>query len=310
MKNHKSIAAVIPLFNKEYKVKACIESVIQQTILPSELIIVDDGSTDSSLEIVKRVLSNFQGYYLILEQKNSGVSAARNAGVKASKSDFIAFLDADDEWYPQFIEKSLALTSDYPDANLYCFAHEVNDPQVGIFKRKHAFPLGFRGYVDDFFESSIKGEIANSSKVTVRKQALIDIGGYPEGANICEDIFVWMKLAMNGKVVFDSYVATLVNQFPDKSRNYRYTQIPYPIVYFTENKNYQQLTISAKKYLWRVYYLHIIGAIMNNQKKQAFKMIQVGIKLFSIPSLLLIITLLIPSKLFIILRNIKRKREI
>jgi glycosyltransferase involved in cell wall biosynthesis len=306
-----SISVVIPLYNKEKTVSFCLKSVISQFVLPSEIIIVDDGSTDSSLQIAKTILKHFNHNYLIIEQENAGVSVARNVGLKASRSNFVAFLDADDEWNPYFIEKAQTLINDYPHGNLYCFAHQVKDTEVGIFQPNQGLPSDFRGIVPDFFESSLKGVVAKSSKVIVNKQAFLNIGGFPEEAKVCEDIFVWMMLALNGSVVFDSYVGTLVNQFPDYNRSARQIETPYPITFYTENyEQFKQLKPSTKKYLKKIYFLPIISSIINGNKKDTLNRINAGATLFPFLRILFLLMLLLPRQLFINIRTYRRRKSI
>ena len=131
-----TISIVIPLYNKAFRIGECLTSILKQSVLPNEIIIVDDGSTDYGLDVVGSTLSDYAGTFQIVAQSNSGVSVARNKGVSLSSSDFIAFIDADDEWRPEYIKKAKNLIVDFPGADLYCLGHEVYDPEVGVFKPK------------------------------------------------------------------------------------------------------------------------------------------------------------------------------
>lgn len=94
------ISVVVPMYNKEEYIGRCINSILHQTLQPYEVIIVNDGSTDASLEILQQYTN-----VKIINQVNAGVSAARNAGIACTKGTHIAFLDADDEWMPTFLKE-------------------------------------------------------------------------------------------------------------------------------------------------------------------------------------------------------------
>lgn len=300
------LTVVIPLYNKEELIRKCIESVVEQTVPPYEVILIDDGSTDESLMRAEAVLVSSTLNYRIIEQENAGVSVARNRGVRIAATKFIAFLDADDQWYPDFIRKFHLLHKEYSEACLYCFRHEIYDQSLGLIQTKNVLTDNFKGYLDDFFLASLKGSVANSSKVVVRKKSIEEIGGFPESAVVSEDLFVWILLALNGRVAYDDYIATRVNQFNDNSRKSRLGEIPYPLIYFSSKKEYGLLTKNAKKYLWRIYFYQVIGSLANGDRKETLRKINAGRKIFVIRSLFLIGFLFLPARLFLIIRKFKR----
>jgi glycosyltransferase involved in cell wall biosynthesis len=108
-------SVVIPLYNSENTIKACLESVFTQTRidLVDEIVIIDDGSTDNSIKIIKE---EFPGKYIkIISKKNGGAASARNIGIKFAKNRFIALLDSDDEWKPNKIEKQAMVLNEFPE---------------------------------------------------------------------------------------------------------------------------------------------------------------------------------------------------
>ncbi|MFZ9033203.1 MAG: glycosyltransferase family 2 protein, partial [Anaerohalosphaeraceae bacterium] len=97
------ISAVIPAYNAEKYIARSINSVLNQTCPVDEIIVVDDGSTDSTAEVIK----SYGGKVRYIHQQNAGVSAARNTGIQAATCEWVAFLDADDEWLPEKIERQV-----------------------------------------------------------------------------------------------------------------------------------------------------------------------------------------------------------
>lgn len=124
--NKPCISVVIPLYNKGNVVARSIKSVCQQTLADFEVIVVNDGSTDNGREIVRAF--NDTRIHLI-DQVNSGVSAARNRGIAEACADLIAFLDADDEWRPDFLETVLRLSERFPDCGVFAtsYIYQYND---------------------------------------------------------------------------------------------------------------------------------------------------------------------------------------
>ena len=201
-------------------------------------------------------------------QSNKGVSIARNNGVKISKYNYICFLDADDEWKPNFLEKMADLIKEFPNADVYSLAHIVNKEGKGIVKPKHGLPDGYLGYVDDFFESSSKGSVVKSSKVCVKKQPFLKINGFPEGIVAGEDLYVWIRMALNGKVACDMSYSVIVHQELDESRGARKNSIPYPIIFFSNNKHLLK-SKTLKRYLFTIFYKHFFNSLLSLKPKEA-----------------------------------------
>ena len=116
------ISVIIPIYNKENCILNTLNSVHNQTYTNFELIIIDGGSTDKSLEIIKDYNDTRLTIYA---QTGKGVSSARNEGVSYAKGELIAFLDADDEWKPNYLQTIWELYQKYPDAGIYATAYEI-----------------------------------------------------------------------------------------------------------------------------------------------------------------------------------------
>ncbi|MBD3322693.1 MAG: glycosyltransferase [Chitinivibrionales bacterium] len=195
-KHTPDISVVIPLYNGETFIAECLESVFAQTDQPMEVIVVDDGSTDKSVEIVK----NFEKNITVINQKNSDVSAARNAGVKAAHGELIAFLDQDDLWEPSKLEKQIALFMKEPDIDLV-FTDLVKIGPSG--KKRHPKDRDkiARSLTDSnlFHKLAIKNVLMPSA-VMVKKGSFVKAGLFDESFATCGDYEMWLRMAgMNMK---------------------------------------------------------------------------------------------------------------
>ncbi len=131
------ISVIIPTYNRGWIIKEAIDSVLAQDYVNYELIVVDDGSTDNTHDI----LNSYQNNFLILRQNNKGVSSARNRGLAAASGHFVAFLDSDDIWLPQKLSQQVDFFHSNPDA-LICQTEEIwirNNVRVNP-KKRHKKP--------------------------------------------------------------------------------------------------------------------------------------------------------------------------
>lgn len=204
-----SISVVIPLFNKERHIGRAIESVLRQTKQVSEIIVVDDGSTDNGAAVA---ISTGGDRVVLLKQLNSGVSSARNRGIKTASGEFIAFLDADDEWYPHFIEEIRQLIETFPDAGLYATAYELALPP-GIRRRAvTAFiPDGpWKGYLPSYFKASAFGKPpVCSSCVCIPEFVFTRTGMFSTGRRMGEDVDMWGRIAMKYRIAFSTRICAV-----------------------------------------------------------------------------------------------------
>jgi len=264
-------SVVVPLYNKSYSIVRCIDSILSQSYGCFEIIVVNDGSTDDSVEILKSWYSDRikNGQIRLIEQENEGVSAARNKGAQIASHDCVCFLDADDEWMPEFLERMKQLIADFPLADLYCLAHKVCKFGRKSFVPRHGLPFGYRGYIEDFFDASARGSVANSSKVCVRSDALMKIGGFPVGVVAGEDLYVWIRLALNGLVACYMFPSVVVRVSEDDSRSARRNSVPYPFIYLSSNK-LKPKGWSFNKYLFVIFYTHFLWSIASLKFREAW----------------------------------------
>lgn len=192
------ISVVIPLYNKEDEVARAINSVLSQTFTDFELIIVDDGSTDTSLAIAK---SFSDRRISVLNKQNGGVSSARNHGIKHAKNDLVALLDGDDWWARDFLITLYQLSKKYPDASIYgCQYVQVNSQNE--IMRLNRFPDIKEGY----FELYNHLFAINSSSVLLRKKVFEKYGYFDEKLTHGEDTDMWIRISIKSKVCYTSEI--------------------------------------------------------------------------------------------------------
>ncbi|MBU1007661.1 glycosyltransferase [Candidatus Dependentiae bacterium] len=187
------ISVVLPTYNGLTRgfVTYAIESVLQQTYKNFELLIVDDGSSDDTRELCQKYLADHRVTYL--HQKNSGVSAARNHGIKKSSGDYIAFLDDDDSWLPEKLEKQLSFVENLCDSQFgLCYTAlefmTKDGRKTGIIQSHHAEKNIFR-------EMLYENIVDCTSSVLVPRSVLDDVGLFQEHLSYAEDYDLWLRIA-------------------------------------------------------------------------------------------------------------------
>ena len=189
------ISVVIPLYNKVTEIERAVRSVVEQSLAPREIIVVDDGSTDGSAAVVERLIAEFAEYNIrLIRQANGGVSAARNRGIEEATGEFVALLDGDDMWLSGYIAEVCRLMTYYPDADAYSTAFYI----VNKGCRTLAPLPSAEGYIDPAKEALQGRYPIIPSTATLRKSAVEHIGGFPRGMRLGEDQWVWIRMLQNG----------------------------------------------------------------------------------------------------------------
>jgi Glycosyltransferases involved in cell wall biogenesis len=195
-------SVIIPLYNKEVSVSRAISSVLNQRFRGFELILVNDGSTDSSLE---KVESFTDSRIRVISQFNQGVSAARNRGILESKCKYLAFLDADDEWSAEFLQEMKFLIEKVPGAGAYASGYSIQEEGGGLVRaRLQGVPIeGAWGLVDFYIKSvSLGNSPVWSSAVCVPNTTFREVGMFPEGIRLYEDLHMWCRISLRFSIAY------------------------------------------------------------------------------------------------------------
>lgn len=223
MKKRPFISIVIPLYNKGISITTTLQSVIYQTYADYEIIVVDDGSTDNSLAVVRKRLSELGNEKVrIIHKENGGVSSARNRGVREAKGKYIAFLDGDDVWEPTYLEEAAKLICDFPCAAIYGLG--LGKMLGGMrYPAPEFVPANFRGVVDDVWrEHNTMLSWTGSSTICPRALALRTLAN--EHLTHGEDLDQWLRLMLQGDAVF--YNKTLAYYVKDAENRAMYHMPP------------------------------------------------------------------------------------
>ena len=188
-----SISVIIPVYNRCRLIDRAIKSVLGQTIPPDEIIVIDDGSTDGTDEVIK----NSYPDVILLKQENRGVSCARNNGIKNAKGTWVALLDSDDEWLPVKLEKQLLALQENSSSKI-CHTDEIwirNGVHVNPMK-KH------RKYGGNIYKYCLPLCVISPSSIIIHKEIFKDIGLFDENIPVCEDYDLWLRICSRYPVLY------------------------------------------------------------------------------------------------------------
>lgn len=178
------VSVIIPTYNRAWIIREAIDSVLEQDFNDYELIVVDDGSTDNTPEI----LNNYGDRIIILRQDNQGVSAARNRGLAEAGGQLIALLDSDDLWLPHKLSRQVDFFDKHPAAVINQTEEIWMRNGVRVNPRnRHRKSAGM------IFERSLGLCLISPSAVMIRKSLLEVVGGFDESLPACEDYDLWLR---------------------------------------------------------------------------------------------------------------------
>lgn len=205
-----SVSVIVPTYNCGRFIGEAIESILAQTVPVSQIVVVDDGSSDDTEQVVRRYTDPRIEY---LKQRNGGVSSARNAGLDAARGEFVTFLDADDRWRPVFVERMHSLLTQDPTAvcafaNFTRFDHETGRVMVDQFTyypelrdRPNRLP------VEKAFDILVScGEFPAYTQVMMFRRPLIAPLRFSTSLKLCEDAHFALRAFMRGAVLFTAEV--------------------------------------------------------------------------------------------------------
>jgi len=197
-KDEYKISVIIPTFNCKNYLQRAINSVLSQSFPPTEIIVIDDGSTDNTKIFIQENYPQLKYIY----QENLGPSIARNTGIKYAKSDWICFLDADDEWLSNNLKDKIDIIKRHPCliwcASPYILKYGDNKNVYINFSNINKENSQILNIFNDTkkFKDKVKAELISTCSVMIKRNVLVELGGFDESLKYGEDIDLWFRIAL------------------------------------------------------------------------------------------------------------------
>lgn len=262
-----NVSVIIPAYNRAFIIGQTIDSVLQQTYGNYEIIVVDDGSTDNTYEALKPYWDKIRYEY----KENGGIASARNRGLELAQGEYIAFLDSDDFWKPEKLEKQMQCFANQPEYGLVatrCVTNTVDRDfnTIEVNKIRRSGKSGWI-YKDLFFRNFIR-----TSSVVIKNECFQKVGRFDEGLPRCEEIDMWLRISKKYPVGFINDILTIYTRRPKEIRhdNIEGRKIWVRVL----EKNYDPDLIPKALYKKRMarIYTHIAeNALKNGNKKEGRK---------------------------------------
>ena len=236
-------SVIIPLFNKEKFIETTLKSVLDQTFADFELIIVNDGSTDNSEKIIVTFDDPRIRYFT---KENGGASSARNYGIMKAQSNFISFIDADDFWYPTFLEEMFEKINRFPDIKVFSAAIEI-ETSKSTFPAHYSVAKTGDFEIVNYFAASTKETVICTSCAVFSKTVFEEIGTFDTEIKSGQDTDMWIRIGLKYSVLFSwKILARYVYDHKSLSKNINYLDHKIDFAKYTEE---EKMNPDLKKFL-------------------------------------------------------------
>ncbi|NML56924.1 glycosyltransferase family 2 protein [Chryseobacterium cheonjiense] len=230
-------SVIIPLYNKENSIGNTVQSVLNQSFADFEIVIVNDGSTDNSLEVVQQINDS---RIRIIDKSNGGVSSARNYGIKNAEKEWIAFLDGDDLWEIDHLKTISELIEKYPEDKVFC---------TSFIRSNQKFPAN-QNYsikvIANYFDEAINYHFFWTSIAVVKKEVFNQVGNFKEFLHRGEDLDLWARIGQVYRFIKSNRVTAIYVQDSENKLSFTNYNINNS---FISNIEFKNKTQKEKKYL-------------------------------------------------------------
>lgn len=236
-------SVIIPLFNKENFIEATLKSILNQTFTDFEVIIVNDGSTDNS----EKIIAVFKDPRIRSFTKvNTGASSARNYGIAKVQSNYISFIDADDYWYPTFLEEIFGKINRFPDIKVFSAAIEI-ETSKRTFPAHYSIKKTGDYEIVNYFTASTKETVICTSCAVFNKTVFEEIGTFDTSIKSGQDTDMWIRVGLKYSVLFSwKILARYVYDENSLSKNKNYLNTKVDFLKFNED---EKINPNLKKFL-------------------------------------------------------------
>lgn len=255
-------SVVIPLYNKELSITNTIQSVLDQTFQDFEIVVVNDGSTDRSADIVEQMKDS---RIRLIHQENQGVSAARNTGIREAKYEWIAFLDGDDLWEKNHLEEIVKMMGIYPHEKVYATSYKYSDNRV-MFKHERETNI-FK--IENYFKEALNESLICSINIVIHKSCFDKVGWFNESISRGEDLDMWNRLAGEYQIIKSSKV-TAIYRVEAENRSY---QASPSLERFYTNFEFSQMENYEKKYYLNLATSYLKEFLKNKEYGKAVRLL-------------------------------------
>ncbi len=209
-----TVSVIIPLYNKEAYIGRTLDSVLAQTFTDYEIVIIDDGSTDHSADIVQRYTDP---RLRLIAQANAGQGAARDRGMREARGEHFVFLDADDAWHPECLARLVALIRDFPQAGAVGVKYAMVNPDGSVVPAQlTALPNDFtRGLLPDYYANAMCDTPLWSSSTLIPRRVIEEIRPAYTTSTFGEDLYLWCQIANRYPVGYDGQVSAYYHRDAD-----------------------------------------------------------------------------------------------
>lgn len=236
-------SVIIPLYNKEKFVENTLKSVFSQTFSDFEIIIVNDGSTDQSEQKVQQFQDSRIRYY---SKKNEGVSVSRNLGISLAQSNYITFIDADDYWYPDFLETMFQNINRFPEQSVFAAAVEI-ETSKSVFPAQYSIQKTKDWELVNYFNASSKETVICTSCAVFEKNVFGKTDIFDVAIKSGEDTDLWIRIGLVYPVLFSwKILARYVFDADSLSKDKSYTSTK---INFSKFSTLEKTNLDLKKFL-------------------------------------------------------------